>query len=203
MADELHEKPYDFLFGNHIDTHLETKLKLKKGEPGSLKGFLYIIETEDTTDEGLTIYRHPRGAMEGEECGVDVDCEVGWKIKAKPGYATFLSHSGVNGNDHPIWILNRDQIPQPGSNTHFHWIRLTSTNPRAGGVPDECDVDTAGQLEVNADESEFDIVCPGWFLELKAVDKFAFRHGNEVVFVRKGIDNATHLNLVTNYRACA
>ena len=29
---------------------------------------------------------------------------------------------------------------------------------------------------------------------------FEFEHGNEVVSVRKGIDNATHLNLATNYK---
>jgi hypothetical protein len=29
LADAFQEAPYDFLFGNHIDTHQETKLKLK------------------------------------------------------------------------------------------------------------------------------------------------------------------------------
>jgi len=145
LADDLHEEPYDFLFGNHLDTHQETKLKLKKGDPDSLKGFLYIIDTGLFTDEGLPIYRHPRGAgVEfSEVCGVDpIDCEVGWKIKAVPGAAKFLYHSGVNGEDHPVWFL-----------------------------------------EIKADKKK----------------KFAFQHGNELVPVCKGDDNATHLNLVTNY----
>jgi hypothetical protein len=42
------------------------------------------------------------------------------------------------------------------------------------------------------------MVCPGWFLEIKAVKSFAFRHGGELVPVRERIDNATHLNLLTN-----
>jgi hypothetical protein len=190
----------DFFFGNHIDTHQETKIKLKKGDPDSLKGSLYIIFTgEIDSASGYPIARHPRGADHDEVCGVNaIKCEVGWKIKAVPGSAKFLYHSGVNGDDHPVWMVNRVDIPQPSSFTHFHWITWNSTDPRAATVPEECDVETAGELDNNAE----DIVCPGWFLEIKAnKKKFAFEHGNEVVPVRKGIDNATHLNLVTNYRA--
>jgi hypothetical protein len=108
-----------------------------------------------------------------------------------------LLFRGGSGNNHPVWLVNRVDIPQKGSYTHFHWITTGSTDPRAVTVPWQCDVKTAGELENNAE----DIVCPGWFLEIKADDKFAFEHGNEVVPVRKGIDNATHLNLVTNYKA--
>jgi hypothetical protein len=131
-------------------------------------------------------------------------CEVGWKIKAVPGDAKFLYHSGVNGDDHPVGMVNRVDIPQPVSYTHFHWITTTSSDPRADDddFPVQCDVETAGELEKNAEVEDENIVCPGWFLEIKAnKNKFAFEHGNEVVPVRKGIDNATHLNLVTNYRA--
>jgi len=131
------------------------------------------------------------------ECGDDnVECEVGWLIKAVPGKAKFLYHSGVNGNDHPVWMVNRVDIPQPGSFTHFHWIGKDSTDPRApDDVPDECDVEKAGQLDNNAEN----IVCPGWFMQIKAVEEFAFEHGDEIVPVYPGMDNATHLNLVTNY----
>ena len=198
LADEFQAAPYDFKFGNHIDTHQETKIKIKKGDPDNLKGFLYIIDTGRTTAEGLPIYRHPRGAGQNEECGVDpIECEVGWKIKAVPGKAKFLYHSGVNGDDHPVWMVNRVDIPQKGSYTHFHWITPDSSDPRGDDplFPVQCDVEMAGQLENNAEN----IVCPGWFLEIKAVDKFAFEHGGEVVPVRSGIDTATHTNLVTNY----
>ena len=212
--DDFHDPPYNFLFGNHIDTHQETKIKIKRGHPVSLKGFFYIIFTgEIDSVSGLPIARHPRGASQNEACGddkndddefhrdlkdngKDIECIVGWIMKGKPGEAKFLYHSGVNGNDHPVWMVNRVDIPQPGSFTHFHWIGRDSTDPRAPAeVPEECDVEMAGELDNNAEN----VVCPGWFLQIKAVEKFAFQHGNEVVPVRPGIDNATHLNLVTNY----
>jgi len=197
LADDFHEESYDFLFGNHIDTHQETKLKLKNGNPVRLKGFFYIIFTGDYTDEGLPIARHPRGASHNEECGVDdVECEVGWLIKSVPGEAKFLYHSGENGNDHPVWMVNRVDIPQPGSFTHFHWITRTSRDPRAETVPAVCDQNNAGQLE---DAGAANDVCPGWFMQIKAVEEFAFDHGGEIVPVYPGMDNATHLNLVTNY----
>ena len=114
-----------------------------------------------------------------------------------PGEAKFLYHSGINGNDHPVWMVNRVDIPQPGSFTHFHWIGADSNDPRAPAeVQSECDVDMADDLDDNAE----DVTCPGWFLKIHAVRKFAFDHGGEIVAVRPGVDNATHLNLVTNYQ---
>lgn len=186
-----------FLFGNHIDTHQATWLKTKNSLPKRVWGFFYIIFTGDTDPvSGLPIARHPRGAEQDEECFVDVDCKVGWIIKALPGEAKFLFHSGVNGNDHPVWLVNRTQIPQPGSYTHFHWITSTSNDPRADTVPLECEVQRAGQLEGLAENT----TCPGWFMQITAIKKFAFEHGNEVVAVTPGQDNATHLNLLTNYK---
>ena len=155
----------DFLFGNHI----------------------YTGQTDSAS--GLPIARHPRGAAQDEECGVDVDCKTGWVIYAKPGEAKFLYHTGVNGEDHPVWLVNRVQIPQPGSFTHFHWITTTSSDPRAASVPAECDVTRAGQLENLAEDS----VCPGWFMQITAARSFAFQHGNEIIPIRPGQDNASHL----------
>lgn len=198
--DELHDRPFEFLFGNHIDTHQETKLRVKRGKPASLFGFFYIIFTGAIDPaSGLPVARHPQGAPD-EECGVDVDCVAGWIMHGKPGAAKFLYHSGVNGNDHPVWLVNRVQIPQPGSYTHFHWITLTSTDPRAypETVPAACDKNNAGQLET-VSPSAVNQTCPGWFLQIRAIRKFAFQHGGEVIPVRPGIDNKSHLNLVTNY----
>jgi len=193
---------FDFQFGNHIDTHQETFLFVKNNEPLLIRGNFYIFFAGGFDPvSGLPIARHP--GSPGEECGVDVTCEVGWKIKAVPGEAKFLFHSGINGNDHPVWLVNRRQIPQPGGYTHFHWITSDSSDPRVTSVPPElppfvppeCEAEMAGELEPDA----VDVVCPGWFMQITAVQSFAFKHGNETVPVRFGRDNATHLNLLTNY----
>lgn len=220
---ELHKAPYNFLMGNHIDTHMENKLQ----NDGSLKGRLYIIFTGETDEaSGLPVARHPRGAgQHNEECGVDpVDCVVGWHVRALAADAVFISHSGVNGDDHPIWLINsRNGIPQPGSYTHFHWITNTSSDPRIQSVPvpNACDVNMAGMLEgdvitglleldggtngswpdakVHVGGGAENLVCPGWLLEITAIREFAFQHGGEKIAVSPGTDNNTHLNIVTNY----
>jgi hypothetical protein len=197
-ARDFHKSPRNFFFGNHIDTHQETKLDLtKNGAPEHLSGFFYIIYTGDIdAASGLPIARHPRGPAEGEDCNDKATgCVAGWQIDGLPGEAKFLYHTGVNGGDHPVWLVNRHDIAQPGSFTHFHWINQDSTDPRSGTVPDECDADNASEL-VNSAEN---VNCQGWFLEIKAIRAFAFEHGGETVLVTPGTDNATHLNLVTNY----
>lgn len=219
----LHQPPYDFLMGNHIDTHLETKLQ----HDGSLKGRFYIYFTGDIDQaSGLPVARHPRGAGEhSEECGVDpIRCVVGWQVRALPAEAVFLYHSGVDGDDHPVWMINsRNGIPQPGSYLHFHWITSLSSDARADTVPVECDVAMAGMLEGQVVTGELtlddganppftwndavvhvgggaeNLVCPGWLLQLRAIRSFAFEHGGEKISVTPGMDNSTHLNVVTNY----
>lgn len=218
-----HAPPFDFLFGNEIDDHQETQL----GPDGALTGTFYVILTGAIDPaSGLPVARHPRGAAKNEVCGVDVDCVEGWKIRAVPGAAEFLYHSGVNGDDHPVWLVNRVDIPQPGYFSHFHWIGADSTDVRAAGVPPECDVDKASQLEggmggtMTTSSSSMDsgsgdgtgggsgggmggatgLVCPGWFLQIEPDMAFAFEHGGELVPVRSEFDTATHWNLLTNYR---
>lgn len=218
---QLHANPYTFLFGNHIDTHQETKLN----NDGTLKGRFYIYYTGETDEAtGLPVARHPRGAGHDEECGVDpIECVVGWEILAVPGEARFLFHSGVNGDDHPVWMVSsRSDIPQPGSYTHFHWITSSSTDYRHETVLPACDVEMAGQLEgtvltgdltledgfpeiswlgvdVHVEDGAENTVCPGWFLQITAKRIFAFQHGGEKVPVFIGTDNSSHLNIVTNY----
>lgn len=203
--------PYDFLFGNHIDTHIQLALKLKKGEPQSLRGSLYIYYTGGVDEvSGLPIARHPRGAMHNEVCGVDeIVCVAAWKVKGRPGAAKFLYHSGVNGHDHPVWMVNRAEesgepglsippgllIPSPGAYSHFHWITRNSTDPRSETVPDVCNWMNAGLLETTA----INEICDGWFLEIKATESFAFLHGGETIPVYKGTDMRSHLNIVMNY----
>lgn len=216
-GENFHDEPFDFLFGNHIDTHQETRLTIDKatGLPKRLFGKFYVIFTGETDSvSGLPIARHPRGLSEehDERCGISVDCTVGWIMRGIPGAAKFLYHSGVNDNDHPVWMVNRAEeasapspgmvIPQPGSYTHFHWITNSSTDPRVvrnpGSIPAECDKSRAGQLEEVA-PSAVDFVCAGWFLQIRAQREFAFLHGGEVIPVHPGMDNRSHLNLVTNF----
>ena len=228
-GDSFHAAPFDFIFGNHMDSHQQLKLKTTAGGyPKSLKGSFYIIFTDDQgvslgidPVSGLPIARHPRGRVfeddgmtikHDEACGIspNIVCKVGWKMRGLPGAAKFISHYGVNGDDHAIWMVNRAEetaapapgmvIPQPGSFTHHHWITRTSTDPRASYVLDECNKQKAGQLE-DQDPSAVNEVCQGWFLEIRAIKKFAFKHGGEIIPIRNGIDNRSHLNVVTNYRS--
>lgn len=228
-GDSFHAAPFDFLFGNHIDTHQQLKMTVTAGgEPVSLTGFFYVIFTDDQgaslgidPASGLPIARHPRGLVleddgvtvkHDEACGISpyIVCKVGWRMRGLPGAAKFISHEGVNGDDHPIWMVNRAEealapapgmvLPQPGGYTHTHWITRSSTDPRASLVPDACDKQNAGQLEAQ-DPTAVNEVCDVWFLEIRAVKSFAFEHGGEIIPVRPGIDNRSHLNTVTNYRS--
>ena len=36
FAGDFHDPPYDFIFDNHIDTHQQTILRTKRGNPASL-----------------------------------------------------------------------------------------------------------------------------------------------------------------------
>ena len=101
-------------------------------------------------------------------------------------------------------------IPQRGSYTHLHWLTegaehngvflpssLEAVENLFGVdiyVPPECNVSMASELTSG-------VVCSGYFLQIKAVEKFVFRHGGELIPVEPGIDNRTHLNIVTSYRS--
>jgi hypothetical protein len=41
-------------------------------------------------------------------------------------------------------------------------------------------------------------VCPGYFLELVAIDAFAFEHEGQRIRVDPGLDIATHVNIVAS-----
>ncbi len=211
-----HARPFTFLFGNHIDTHQETRLK----KSGDLAGYFYIYWTGEFTDDGEPIAEH---CTEPEHYAAG--CFAGWKIKAKPCIeevnacrAMVLYHY----HDHPVWMIGpwvdksgglrgtRSMIPEPGSYTHLHWLTEGTEHKgvflpssleaveRLFGVdiyvPPGCNVDMASEL-TSGD------VCPGYFLQIKAVEEFVFRHGGELIPVRPGIDNRSHLNIVTSYRS--
>ncbi len=148
--------PQPFTFGNHIDTHQKTWFVADhvSGDPVQLVGYFYISLTGEIDPvSGLPIARHPRGpGQHNEDCddpAFQPNCIVGWTMRGVPGAASFLSHSGINGDDHPVWLVNRVDIPQPGQYSHFHWIGSDGDDPRASTVPAECDKDRAGDLEGN------------------------------------------------------
>ncbi|MDH3526067.1 MAG: hypothetical protein OEM43_00970 [Gammaproteobacteria bacterium] len=223
MGDDWKQGRFDFVFDNHMDTHVQLKYDEEDGEPEELWGSMYVIFTDDQgvslgndPVSGLPIARHPRGTNpdHDETCGTspNIVCVVGWHVEAIPGAFKFLYHSGVNGNDHAIWMVNRAEeasapapgmvIPQPFIPSHVHWISRGSTDSRAGSVSDACDKNNAGQLESadgKNDPSAVNEVCQGWFMELKAVKAFAFQHGGEVIPIHPGDDLRSHLNIVTNY----
>lgn len=216
MNDFWKEGKFNFVFDNHMDTHVQLKYdEDDQGNPEELWGSMYVIFTDALGNSlgndpvsGLPIGRHPRGASHNERCGIDpIVCEVGWHVEAIPGAFRFLFHSGVNGNDHGMWLLNRAEettapspgmvIPQPFIPSHAHWISDGSQDSRAASVSEECNQNNASALE-SAGPNQ---VCQGWFMELKAVHApFAFEHGGEKIPIYPGEDLRSHLNIITNYK---
>jgi hypothetical protein len=209
-----HADPHNFLFGNHIDTHQETRLYEHGARTGELRGWFYVFDSGDTLADGTPILKHCTGT---DHYGAG--CVAGWRMDAKPCIqevndcqATFLYHD----NDHPVWLLGgRQDIVQPGSYTHFHWLTeglegdpsypssLSEIEEIFFGeqgiinVPDGCNVAMANKLISGT-------VCPGYFLQIEVLEPFgygtwAFHHGGEDLLVRPGIDNKTHLNLLTSF----
>lgn len=169
-----HAEPYAFLFGNDIDTHQQTE----QLRDGSLAGFFYISYTGVVTKDGYPVATHV-------DCNATTSCAVGWTLAGQPRAAAFLYQVD---SDHPVFLLNRLDIPEPGAYVHFHWLDY------AGTVP------------------PYNVSVPGYLLQLSAVDTFCFIHteadtarksktcrDNGGIAVTKGIDTATHVNIVTSY----
>jgi hypothetical protein len=174
-----HAKPYDFLFngGADIDTHQQTMLNHATKE---LSGFLYIQFTGVVSSDGYRVASHTDCNAPG------ASCTGRWLLRGKPTKATLVYHVEP---DHPTWLVGRDEIPQPGAYSHFHWSD-TAEHPAEGTTH------------------------TGYLLQLMAVDTFCFVHGDAMAFqadrtcedeanggviVRTGIDIATHLNIVGSY----
>jgi hypothetical protein len=162
-----HGGELSFLFDNHFDMHQQSHIT----EAGRLEGFLYIHFSGVTTADGLPIASHA-------DCNAQ-DCSVGWKMAGEPREAEFAYHVMP---DHPVFLIERSEIPQPGAYSHFHRRGL--------------DMESSGA---------------GYVLELYAVQPFCFIHENPEgadpeqtcqqnggVPVSPGFDVATHLNLVTS-----
>jgi hypothetical protein len=165
-----HAAPFSFLFANEIDTHQQTR----QTQDRNLFGFFYIHFTGVITKDLYRVATHV-------DCNAASECTVGWTLNGRPVRATFLYQVE---NDHPVFLLNRADIPQPGAFSHFHWL---GSSPAPSATAD------------------------GYLLQLTAVDKFCFIHhgaesattaktcrGNGGVNVDLGTDIATHLNIVTS-----
>jgi hypothetical protein len=165
-----HAAPFNFLFGNEIDTHQQTR----ETRDRNLFGFFYVQFTGAVTKDRYRVATHA-------DCNVTPDCTVGWTLNGHPVRATFLYQAD---HDHPVFVVNRPDIPQPGAFSHFHWL---------------------GSMLVPGGPAD------GYVLQLTAVDRFCFiHHGAEGatsaetcrdkggVNVDPGIDIATHLNIVTS-----
>jgi hypothetical protein len=163
-----HAAPLDFRFGNEIDGHQQSQLRRN----GDLAGFLYIRFQGVTTADGYRVASHA-------DCNAVSDCRVGWTMLGKPRDAAFLYH---DMDDHPVFLIDRSEIPQPGAFAHFH--RVGPDHASSGA---------------------------GYMLQLVAVDKFCFLHHeadmaeagktcqqNGGVAIIPGVDIASHLNIVTS-----
>ena len=100
-----HDAPYDYLFGNHIDSHQQSKLNGKD----KLGGFFYIKFTGNEV----------QGLPEAEHGDCDnVDCTVGWKLKGASAQATLLDKPQ---SGHPVWCILEQDMPKSSGYSHFHW----------------------------------------------------------------------------------
>lgn len=100
-----HQPPFDFLFGNLIDNHQQSKLV---GD-GSLQGYIYISFTGGYID-GVPV-------AERANCeNPDLDCRVGWKVKGVPFEAELVSKGPRK------WLVHEDQLPLGPAYNHFHWV---------------------------------------------------------------------------------
>ena len=164
-----HAAPLDFVFGNEIDGHQQTR----REPDGSLWGFLYVRRTGTRTADGYEVATHA-------DCAATQDCVVGWMLQGRPAHATFSHHPP---HDHPVFTVDRADIPQPGSYSHFHWLGQAMPQPA--------------------------LPAAGYFLQLTATARFCFiHHGAEAatsasdcranggVAIERGLDVASHLNLL-------
>jgi hypothetical protein len=165
-----HAPPFNFQFGNEIDTHQQTRAV----GGGGLFGFFYVRFTGVVTKDRYSVATHV-------DCNAFTDCTVGWTLHGARSNAIFLYDVPT---DHPVFLVARPDIPQPGAFAHFHWL---------GNLP------STG------------MTTSGYLLQLTAVERFCFiHHGadaatgdrscreNGGVNVDPGIDIATHLNIVTS-----
>jgi hypothetical protein len=166
-----HEPPFNFVFGNDIDTHQQTRLM----RDGSLFGFFYIRFTGVQTKDHYPVATHV-------DCNASSDCTVGWALSGKPISATFLYQTM---DDHPVFLAKRADITQPGSPSHFHWLGAVMPMPRQT---------LNGFLLQLTAVDRFCFIHNG----AEAATAAASCRQNGGIDVDPGIDIATHLNIVAS-----
>lgn len=162
-----HASPLNFRFGNEIDAHQQSHA----APGGNLVGFLYIRFTDTVTSDGYRVASH--GDCKSGRC------TVGWTFAGKALDAKLIAEPV---DDHPLFFVDRTEIPQPGAFSHFHWL---------------------GQMPAMGASAS------GYLLQLVAVDRFCFLHhdagaamsrkscrDNMGVKIDPGVDVASHLNIV-------
>jgi hypothetical protein len=164
-----HSAPFNFRFGNEIDGH-----QLSRVNPsGDLLGLLYVHYTGTVTRDGYRVATHA-------DCN-RARCTVGWTFNGTRLDGRLL---GQEMDDHPLFFVDRADLPQPGAFSHFHWL---------------------GELPPMGESAT------GYLLQLVAVDRFCFIHHdagsatgakscreNGGIALNPGLDAASHLNVVTS-----
>ncbi len=105
-----HEAPFDFLFGNHFDTHQQSMLIGNN----QLNGFFYIKYTGKDID----------GVPEATHADCDTvpeECLAGWKLKGIAIQATLIEKPEMS---HPIWCVDPKDMPRQPGFSHFHWLGM-------------------------------------------------------------------------------
>ena len=166
-----HAAPFNFLFGNEIDIHQQTR----QTQDRNLFGFFYIQFTGVVTKDLYRVATHV-------DCNAPSDCTVGWTLNGRPVRAKFLYQVEP---DHPVFLVNnRADIPQPGAFAHFHWLE---SMPDQGATAD-------GYLLQLIAVDKFCFIHHG----AEGATGAKTCRGNGGVNVDLGTDIATHLNIVTS-----
>ncbi len=103
-----HAAPYNFLFGNHIDTHQQSQ----KLAGGQLQGILYIRYTGETID-GIPVAEHT-------DCSMDpAACVAGWVFQGVPAQAAVVSMDEMGM---PRFCASAAILRKLVGFSHFHWL---------------------------------------------------------------------------------
>jgi hypothetical protein len=101
-----HASPFNYLFGNEIDTHQQSK---SVGQ-GRLQGFLYIHYTGETIN-GIPVAEHT-------DCNSMPDaCLVGWTFQGVK-----LDAQVMTADMFPSFCTDAQTLARLPGYSHFHWI---------------------------------------------------------------------------------